>query len=133
MYMREVIRLRRISGLALGAFAAGIVTACSDTSSPSPSAPAPSPAAARAPVSSITLVPNALAVFAGATGQLVATMRDDHGNIVAATATWRSSNDAIASVSDAGMVSGKTAGSAFVYATVDGVTDSAAVLVQASR
>jgi len=130
MNIREVIRKAQCATFGLGVLATGSIAACGDSSSASPSAPAPAPAAARAPVASIALVPNSLVLFAGSTGQLVATMLDEHGNVVAATAAWHSSNDAIASVDDAGSVAGKAAGSAFVYATVDGHTDSAAVVVQ---
>lgn len=131
MNIGEVIRRARRVAPGIGVLATAGLVACGDSATPSPSAPSPAPAATRAPVTSITLVPNALALFAGSTGQLVATMLDDHGNVVAATASWHSSNDAIASVDETGSVSAKAAGSAFVYATVDGHTDSASVVVQA--
>ncbi|HTE44468.1 MAG TPA: Ig-like domain-containing protein [Gemmatimonadaceae bacterium] len=77
----------------------------------------------------ITLTPRAVSLTVGAVGQVVAAARDDHGTPIARHASWHSSNLGIVTVDDDGIVNGKSAGTAFVYATLDGQTDSATVVV----
>ena len=87
-----------------------------------------------APAASLTLTPRALALFAGNYGQLIAVGRDANGAVVSQRPTWRSSNAAIADVlGDSGVVQAKTVGSAYIYATLNGHTDSAAVVVSAAK
>src|SRR5437867_2766541 len=67
----------------------------------------------RAPVASVTVSPATANVFAGATTQLSATLKDAAGNVLTGRAVaWTSSNTAIATVSAAGLVTGVAAGSA---------------------
>jgi hypothetical protein len=53
----------------------------------------------------------------------------DGGRVVHTKATWRSSNSDVAVTSDTGIVYAKAAGTAKVYGTIDGHTDSATVTV----
>jgi len=75
----------------------------------------------------LAVSPRMLTMTVGATGQLVAV--DPNGTIITSQVTWRSSNAAIAGVGDPGVVTGKSAGTAFVYATFGGHTDSVTVAV----
>jgi len=81
------------------------------------------------PVVSITMFPANLVLPLGSYGEIVADARDAAGVRVNKNGTWRSSNDAVATVGDTGVVFGKALGSATVYVTIDGHTDSANVMV----
>jgi Big-like domain-containing protein len=86
-----------------------------------------------APASTLTMTPRALVLPMGNYGVLITVARDVNGVFVTRRPAWRSSNSAIAVVSDSGLVLGKAIGSAYVYATLDGHTDSASVLVTAAQ
>lgn len=63
------------------------------------------------PVSTVTVAPAQETIGAGATLQLVATARDDQGNVLPGRAfAWTSSNENIAEVSPTGLVTGRQAG-----------------------
>jgi len=82
------------------------------------------------PVVSVTLTPRTVTLGLGYYASLVATARDAAGVRVIKAVTWRSSNAALVAIaSDTGVVHGKALGTATVYATVDGHTDSATVTV----
>ncbi len=73
------------------------------------------------PIASIALNPATATVTAGATVTLAATVLDAKGNtLTGRTLTWSSSNSAVATVSQSGVVSGVTAGSATI--TVSGAS-----------
>jgi hypothetical protein len=80
-----------------------------------------------APVlTTITISPlSANLVVDGATQQLTATKLDQRGNPIAATLTWTSSNDAIATVSSAGLVTPVAPGTANISASSGSITSSA--------
>ena len=81
----------------------------------------------------VTLAPASLGLVTGATKSLAVTLSDAAGNALpAATMKWSSSNNNIASVSSSGVVTAKHAGSATVYAAVNGVTGKASVAVSAT-
>jgi len=93
------------------------LAACRDA--PEPSAP---PA--------LTLSPGWTAVLEGDSTRLTATSPNAQGDTLdAATLTWSSSNPAVADVDAAGMVHGRTLGSARIGATYQGVSDSTEVAV----
>jgi uncharacterized protein YjdB len=82
------------------------------------------------PVSSVEVSPAAATVQPGATAQLTAVARDAAGNVLPGRAiTWSSGSDAIATVSETGLVTGVTAGATTITATSEGVSGTAAVTV----
>ena len=88
---------------------------------------------AHVPVASVTVSPGAPNMFPGDVLPLSATARDAGGNVVAGRpATWASSNTSIATVVPAtGVVTAVATGSATITATVDGVSGSATVAINA--
>jgi len=101
----------------VGAFVLGGCGGGGDSSGP--------PAVATVAVSSLTTQ-----LEVGATIQLTAGARDSRGNAIAGkTATWSSSATAVASVDNAGIVSGVSAGQATISATMDGVVGTLGVNV----
>ena len=88
----------------------------------------------RQPVATISIEPNVVTVTVGQTSQLVATLRDAKGNVLAGrTVTWSSNRPEDASVgASTGLVSGVSVGSATIVATSEGQSASAAVTVQAA-
>lgn len=84
-------------------------------------------------VESVTIMPNALALLVGESGQLTAITRDQGGNQLNGRAiTWATSDGAVATVSTLGLVEGVGAGSATITATSEGQSGSAAVSVSTS-
>lgn len=81
-------------------------------------------------VASVTIVPDTLRVRVANTGQLLATAYNGSGHVVSGlTATWGSSNPAVATVSQSGKVTGVATGSSTVSASIGGRTGSAVVIV----
>ncbi|MFP5355624.1 MAG: Ig-like domain-containing protein, partial [Gemmatimonadota bacterium] len=81
-------------------------------------------------VASIGVTALATQLEIGQTAQLTASPRDSKGNpLTGKTVTWTSSAAAVASVDNAGIVSGVTAGTATISAAADGVTGSIAITV----
>src|SRR5207302_1337428 len=73
------------------------------------------------PVATVEVTPPSASVQAGQTVQLAATPKDANGAPLSGrTVTWSSSNTAVAAVSNSGLVSGVTAGSATITATSEG-------------
>jgi hypothetical protein len=85
-------------------------------------------------ITSIEVTPSPLVLAKGTTGQLsaIATYSDDSTKDVSATASWTSSDTAIATVSAAGVATGVQAGSAMITATSAGVTGSTNIQVTAA-
>lgn len=84
------------------------------------------------PVANVTLAPSPAAVFTGRTLQLAVALEDAKGNPLSTagrTITWTSSAPSIATVSNTGVVTGTTAGSATVTASVSGVNGTVPVNV----
>src|SRR5436309_1202107 len=108
-----------------GAGGAGTLTATSEGQSGTAAVTVSS-----VPVASVTVSPATANVFAGATTQLSATLKDAAGNVLTGRAVaWTSSNTAIATVSAAGLVTGVAAGSAMITATSEGQSGTASVTV----
>src|SRR5439155_2305349 len=83
-------------------------------------------------VASITVGPASASVVVGGTSQFTATLKDASGSVLTGQpVTWASSNTAVATVSESGLVSGVAAGSATISATSGEVTGTAAVTVTA--
>src|SRR5436309_12205760 len=82
------------------------------------------------PVASVTVSPASASVPAGQTVQLSATLRDANGNILTGrSVTWSSNNTPVATVTGAGLVTGKVAGSATITATSEGQSGTSAITV----
>lgn len=81
--------------------------------------------------SSVTLSPSTATVGVGRTVQFTATATDSTGNTYPnATAVWKSSNPAVASISATGLATGVSAGTATITGSAFGGTGSATVTVQ---
>jgi uncharacterized protein YjdB len=92
------------------------------------STPPPPPA----PVASVAVAPSSATINAGATAQLSATLRDASNNVLTGrSVAWTTSNDAVATVSGSGLVTGVAAGSATITATSEGKSGSASITVAA--
>ncbi len=91
---------------------------------------APKSATPAAPsVLTVAVEPAEVSLTVGETQNLTAAPRDVQGRTMQRPVTWRSEDDAVATVSNAGVVAGMKAGRVHVNATSDGVTGSATVMV----
>ena len=80
--------------------------------------------------SSVTVAPEAATLVAGSTTDLVATVRDQNGQPMPdAPVTWRSSNAAVASVTETGRVTAHVTGDAVISASANGEAITAATVV----
>ena len=83
-------------------------------------------------VTTVTVAPTSASVVAGSTTTLVATVKDQNGNIMTGqTVTWSTNNAAAATVNSAGVVAGVAAGSATITATSSGKTGTSSITVTA--
>jgi uncharacterized protein YjdB len=84
------------------------------------------------PVASVTVSPATLSVPVGQTGQLTVTLMDASGGTLSGrVVTWSSSQTSVATVSDSGVVTGISTGTATVTASSEGQSGSATVTVVA--
>src|SRR5437016_5467184 len=82
------------------------------------------------PVARVEVTPPSASVQAGQTVQLTATPKDANGAPLSGrTVTWSSSNTAVAAVSNSGLVSGVTPGSATITATSEGKSGTSSISV----
>src|SRR6266568_649081 len=82
------------------------------------------------PVASVTVSPRSGSARIGATVQLTGVTKDSAGNLLTRrTVSWMTSNNAVATVSASGLVTGVAAGSATITATSDGQSGTAAITV----
>lgn len=86
------------------------------------------PPVIKLPVTRVEITPASLDLFRGETGQLTAQAYNLDGS-TNATFTWASSDPAIATVSSSGVVTARSIGNAYIYATAEGITAQAEVLV----
>ncbi len=106
---------------AVTVLAIGVLGACGESAGP----------AEPEPVASVSVSPGTDTVLVGTITQLVATLRDQAGNVLGdRTVSWASSAEAVATVSPTGQVSGAAVGSATITATAEGKNGSAAVVVE---
>ena len=127
--------MRIRSAVALGASVVAVAlvfVACSESanSPPAPDSLTPSFAKGGPPnkVKSVTVSPSSATVEAGATQQLIATVNPSN---TGAVITWVSSNTTVATVSDAGLVTGANSGSATITASAGGKTGTSTITVPA--
>ena len=113
----------RNRGIALTIMAAAIfAVACGSDDTPT----------GTAAVVSVTVSTPPAAILVGATTTLTATTKDASGAaLTGTTVTWSSSSDAIATVSQAGVVTGVAPGTATITATSNGKTGTATITVNA--
>jgi uncharacterized protein YjdB len=97
------------------------VMACQDTSGPR----VPSPPGTE----SVSIVPRSATIEAGGTVAFKATLSDEFGDPLAATFEWRSSDDAVATVTAQGEVRGRSEGRAVITASAHGKSQLATVQV----
>jgi uncharacterized protein YjdB len=84
------------------------------------------------PVASVTVTPPAASAAVGQTISLTATLRDANGNFLSGRVVgWTSSDNAIATVSGTGVVTGVAVGSVTITATSEGQTGSSSVSIAA--
>ncbi len=83
-------------------------------------------------VTTVTVAPTSASVVAGATTTLVATVKDQNGNVMTGqTVTWSTDNATAATVNSSGVVTGVAAGSATITATSSGKAGTSSVTVTA--
>lgn len=93
-------------------------------------APAPVSLAAQLGVQAVVLTPRADTLAVGERVQLVATAHGSSGATIPVNAfTWSSSNDAIASVNNAGLVTANAPGTVVIAANTSNVVGTASVMV----
>lgn len=114
------------SGLATGLVQGS--TAITATSGPVTSNPA-ALTVTPSPVTTITITPTAPSIEAGRTQQFTATARDGNSQVVPnVTFTWSSSNQNVATIATSGLVTGVSAGTTTIRATIGAVTSNPATL-----
>jgi uncharacterized protein YjdB len=115
------MRATTMSRVAAALAAFTLIGGCNDYTAP-PSEPST--------LGGLTVVPRTATIGSGQVVELKATMRDEFGDpLTAVTIAWRSSNDAVASVSNRGDVVGRTAGHAVITASALGKTQIATIHV----
>src|SRR5690349_9353017 len=119
--MREVSRISTARALLLVAFAS-LSASCADSGSTPPNGPP-----VEAPVA-VSVTPKQGSLIAGETKQLVAQVTQD-GHAVTRSVSWRTSDNAVATVNANGLVTAIGAGAAKIYASVGTVSDSALMTV----
>ena len=95
------------------------------------SAAPPAVAVTPPPVASVDVDPPTGSLGVSQTLQLTATPRDASGGALAATVTWASSDDAVATVDAAGLVTAVAPGQATITATADGQSGTSVIDVVA--
>jgi alpha-tubulin suppressor-like RCC1 family protein len=83
-------------------------------------------------VAVVRIAPDSIALASGATAQLHAVVEDSAGNPVSRTVTWATTNSAVATIDQRGVVTGEGDGLATITATVGAVSGSAKVTVRAA-
>ena len=81
-------------------------------------------------VGSVDVEPLEASVEPGATQQFIAIVRDRQGNIMTADVTWSSSDEAVATVDQAGLATAIDDGAATITATAEGKSGSASLTVE---
>lgn len=111
----------RVSGARLGCgVIIALLTGCGKETGPS-----------EVQVASVVVSPGAVTLNSGETRQLSAQARDQQGNPLGRSFTWRSGAEGVATVSSTGLVTAMAAGSARITASTDGVSGGADIVVVA--
>lgn len=97
---------------------------------PTPPPPPPPPPPGPVAVATVSVALGSSAVMTGATTQATATLRDANGaTLTGRSVQWSTSNSAVASVNQNGLVTAVTAGTATISATSEGRSGNATVTV----
>jgi uncharacterized protein YjdB len=100
-----------------------LLGACNDSFSPPPNVPS---------VSGLTVVPRSATLQSGQVVALKVSLADEHGDrLDGFTVSWRSSNDAVATVASSGEVLGRSVGRAIITASVAGKSQISTIRVLA--
>jgi hypothetical protein len=118
------MRKRILFGAAVAV--AGFVLSCSDNGKAPISPTAPNYAKGGPKVKSITVSPSSATIIVGQTQQLAATVSPASAST---TIEWASSNNAVATVSQNGVVTGVAAGTASITASGSGVSGNSTITV----
>lgn len=110
-------------------FAPGLVTITASTDGESAQKIMSVSTAPQANAASVTVSPAISTVDAGKTTQLNAIARDINGNTIDRTFTWTTSNSAVATVSQSGLVTTLTPGAVTIRAATDNVGGNAQITV----
>ena len=112
-----------ISRIIAALSAIALLGACNDSFSPPPSAPS---------LEGLTVVPRSATLQAGQVVALKASLIDEHGDrLDGFIVSWRSSNDAVATVASSGEVLGRGVGHAVITASVAGKSQISTIQVLA--
>jgi uncharacterized protein YjdB len=121
--MRSTTLSRIIAALS----AITLLGACNDSFSPSPSAPFPPSAPSD---QGLTVIPRSATLRAGQVVALKVSMTDENGDrLDGFTVSWRSSDDAVATVASSGEVVGRSVGHAVITASVAGKSQTSTIKV----
>jgi pimeloyl-ACP methyl ester carboxylesterase len=82
------------------------------------------------PVGRVTVIPDSVSVGIGDSIRLSADLRDDRGGVFAGVVAWTSLDPEIGSIEETGVVMGGAPGSVRIVASVDGMADTAQVVVR---
>jgi hypothetical protein len=119
--------MRHTTRLLAYACAAPLLAACVE-----PTSDLGGPGGPGDPVGRVVVSPASHALEVGETVQLQASVYSTTGSPLDRAVAWSSSDEAVLTVSAAGVASGRAAGSAFAIAAAEGVSDTAAVTVNAT-
>lgn len=111
--------------LVLGVAVVGLVAglgACGDDDDPSPCV-----------VAEVTVTPGVATIDVGGTQQLAGAALDASGNVCGGALVWASDDEAVATVSAAGLVTGVAAGTADISATSGGLSGTSTITVNAAN
>lgn len=104
--------------------------ACGGGTGPTPPPPPPPPPPGPSPVATVSVTLRAASIQVGQTSQGTVELRDAGGSVLSGrSVNWSTGNQAVATVSGSGLVTGVGAGSTTVIATSEGRTGSASLQV----
>ena len=117
------MRVIRMSRILATVSALTLVGACNEAFSPPPNVPT---------FEGLTVVPRSATLQAGQVVALKASLIDEHGDrLDGFTVSWRSNNDAVATVANSGEVVGRSAGFAVITASAAGKSQISTIRVLA--
>lgn len=117
-----MLRPSRIAGIAVAAWSALAIASCSASTSPN------------GPVGSVTVTPGADSVTVGKTITLQATVKSPEGQVVSGQHVfWNTGTASVATVSDAGVVTGVAQGTVQIAASAGGASGIATITVVPPR
>ena len=115
--------LTTVSRILAALSAISLLGACNGSFSPLPNDPS---------FQGLTVVPRSATLQAGQVVALKASLTDEHGDrLEGFTISWRSSNDAVATVASSGEVAARSVGDAVITASVGGKTQISTIHVLA--